>query len=159
MVKEPTCQCRRHRRHGFDPWVGKISWRRKWQPMPVFLPENFYGQRSLAGYSPWSHKEPDMTMLTCSVMRTYIYISFPLPPPSSFPCSSRPLFFPPLCRLISVSCGCNSKCCHQLVFTRSWNIRAERSGFKETERPCTHSSSALDRGGPHWYLPRSPAMG
>ena len=39
VVKEPTCQCRRHRRHGFDPWVGKISWRRKWQPMPVFLPE------------------------------------------------------------------------------------------------------------------------
>ena len=43
--KEPTCQCRRHR---FDPWVGKIPWRREWQPTPVFLPKEFHGQRSLA---------------------------------------------------------------------------------------------------------------
>ena len=35
--KEVACQCRRHKRHGFDPWVGKISWRRKWQPTPVSL--------------------------------------------------------------------------------------------------------------------------
>ena len=36
--KEPTCQCRRHKRHEFDPWVRKIPWRRAWQPTPVFLP-------------------------------------------------------------------------------------------------------------------------
>ena len=36
--KEPVCQCKRHRRHGFSPWVGKIPWRRAWQPAPVFLP-------------------------------------------------------------------------------------------------------------------------
>ena len=36
--KDPTCQCRRRRRLGFDPWVGKIPWRREWQPNPVFLP-------------------------------------------------------------------------------------------------------------------------
>ena len=36
--KEPTCKCRRPKRWGFDPWVGKIPWRRKWQPTPVFLP-------------------------------------------------------------------------------------------------------------------------
>ena len=42
--KEPTCQCRRHKRRGFHPWVGKIPWRRKWQPTPVFLPgESFDG--------------------------------------------------------------------------------------------------------------------
>ena len=35
--KEYTCQCRSLRRHGFDPWVGKIPWRRSWQPTPVFL--------------------------------------------------------------------------------------------------------------------------
>ena len=35
--KESTCQCRRHRRHGFNPWVGKIPWRSKWQPISVFL--------------------------------------------------------------------------------------------------------------------------
>ena len=51
--KESACQCRRHKRCGFDPWVGKTSWRRKWQPTPVFLPEKFHRQRSLVGYSPW----------------------------------------------------------------------------------------------------------
>ena len=39
-AKEPTCQCKRHKRCGFDLWVGKIPWRRKWQPTPVFLLEN-----------------------------------------------------------------------------------------------------------------------
>ena len=48
------------RRTGFDPWVGKIPWRREWQPTPVFLPGKFHGQRSLAGYSPWYHKELNM---------------------------------------------------------------------------------------------------
>ena len=36
-------------------------WRRKWQPIPVFLPGEFHGQKSLVGYSPWGHKESDMT--------------------------------------------------------------------------------------------------
>ena len=44
-----------------NPQVGKIPWRRKWQPTPVFLPGEFHGQRSLAGYSPWGHKEVDTT--------------------------------------------------------------------------------------------------
>ena len=48
---------RRRRRPGLDPWVGKIPWRRKWQPTPVFLPGESHGQRSLAGRSPWgSHR-------------------------------------------------------------------------------------------------------
>ena len=58
MVKAPTCQCRRR---GFDPWVGKIPWRRKWQSTPVLLPGKSHGQRSLIGYSPWGRKESDMT--------------------------------------------------------------------------------------------------
>ena len=41
---------------GFDPWVGKIPWRREQLPTPVFWPGEFYGQRILAGYSPWGHK-------------------------------------------------------------------------------------------------------
>ena len=49
--KELTCQCRRPNRHGFDPWVGKSPWRKAWQPIPIFLPEESHGQRSLAGYS------------------------------------------------------------------------------------------------------------
>ena len=46
---------------GFDPWVGKIPWRRRWQPTPIFLPGESHGQRSLAGYNPWGHRELDMT--------------------------------------------------------------------------------------------------
>ena len=54
-----TClQCGRPR---FDPWVGKITWRRKWQPTPVSLPGEFHGQRSLVGYSPWGCKVLDTT--------------------------------------------------------------------------------------------------
>ena len=47
--KEPACQCRRCKRLMFDPWVGKMPWRRAWQPTPVFLPGESHGQRSLAG--------------------------------------------------------------------------------------------------------------
>ena len=64
MIKLPSgtaCQCRRHKRCRFDPWVRKIPWRRAWQPTPVFLPGESQGQRSLVGYSPWSHKESDTT--------------------------------------------------------------------------------------------------
>ena len=42
--------CLHCRRPGFDPWVRKILWRRKWQPTPVFLPGKSHGQRSLSGY-------------------------------------------------------------------------------------------------------------
>ena len=63
--KESACQCRRHRRHRFDPWVRKIPWRRKWQPTLVFLLGKPQRQRSLAGYSPWSREESDMTEHAC----------------------------------------------------------------------------------------------
>ena len=48
-------------RPGFIPWVKKISWRRKWQPTPGFLPGKSHGWWNLVGYSPWGHKESDMT--------------------------------------------------------------------------------------------------
>ena len=51
--KNFTGQCRRRK---FDLWVRKIPWRRKWQPTPVFLPGESYGQRTLVGYSPWGHQ-------------------------------------------------------------------------------------------------------
>ena len=51
--KESACQCKRHR---LNPWTGKIPWRRKWQPTPVFLPRKSCGRRSLANYSPWGCK-------------------------------------------------------------------------------------------------------
>ena len=59
--KEPACQCRRRKKPGFDPWVGKIPWRRAWQPTPVFLPGESHGQRSLVGCSPWCCEESDAT--------------------------------------------------------------------------------------------------
>ena len=67
MVKNPPAKKTKKRIHlqcgrpGFDPWVGKISWRREWIPTPVFLPGKFHGQRSLAGYSPLGRKESDTT--------------------------------------------------------------------------------------------------
>ena len=56
LKRLPAC-----RRPRFDPWVGKIPWRRKWQPTPVFLPGESHGGRSLVGYSPWGRKESDTT--------------------------------------------------------------------------------------------------
>ena len=48
-------------RPGFDPWVRKIPWKRKWQPTRVLLPGESHGWRSLVGYSPWGRKELDKT--------------------------------------------------------------------------------------------------
>ena len=49
----------------FNPWVGKTSWRRKWQPNPVFPLGKFHGQRSLESYGSWDRKESDMTEHAC----------------------------------------------------------------------------------------------
>ena len=67
--KEPNRQCRRCKRLGFDPWVEKIPWRRKWQPTPVFLLGKFHGQRSLEGYSPWGRKESNPTEHTRGILK------------------------------------------------------------------------------------------
>ena len=60
--KESTCLSRRHKRRGFYPWVGKIPWRREWQPTAVFLPGESMDRGAeglLVGYSPQGHKELD----------------------------------------------------------------------------------------------------
>ena len=62
--KQTSWQCRRHKRCKFDPCIGKIPWRRAWQPTPIFLPEESHGQKSLSSYSPWDCKESDMTEAT-----------------------------------------------------------------------------------------------
>ena len=64
--KEPTGQCRRYKKHRFNPW------RRAWQPTPVFLPGESHGQRSLAGCSPEGHKESDITKETAHMRTLYI---------------------------------------------------------------------------------------
>ena len=59
--KNPLANAGDKRESGLNPQIGKIPWRRAWQPTPVFLPGESHGQRKLAGYSPQGHKESDMT--------------------------------------------------------------------------------------------------
>ena len=61
VVKNPPANLPAFRGHRFDLWVEKTPWRSKWLPTPVFLPGKSHGQRSLAGYSLWGHKESDTT--------------------------------------------------------------------------------------------------
>ena len=75
--KKPICQCRKHERLGFDPWVRKIPWRRAWQPASVFLPGESHGQESLVGYIPQDHKETQLKRLSMHMhvlMNKYMYI-------------------------------------------------------------------------------------
>ena len=68
--------CLQCRRSGFDPWIGKIPWRRKWQPTPVFFPGKSHGQRSLAGYSPWGRKGSDTITSDGSTFSSFWGLSF-----------------------------------------------------------------------------------
>ena len=74
--KEPACQCRRHKRHGFSPWVGKIPWRRTWQPTPVFLPGESHEQKSLMGYKSKGSQRVrhDWSDLACVHKHTHTHI-------------------------------------------------------------------------------------
>ena len=69
--KESACQCRRGKRQGFNSWVWKISWRRKWQLIPVDLLGKFHGRRRLVVYSPQSRKESDTTEYACLYAHTH----------------------------------------------------------------------------------------
>ena len=64
VVKSPPTSAVRLKKCGFDPWVGKIPWRRVWQPTAVFLPRECHGHRNLAGCSPQGHTELHMTETT-----------------------------------------------------------------------------------------------
>ena len=70
---EPVCQWRRPRILQFNPWVRKIPERKAWLPTPVFLPTESHGQRSLVGYSPWGHKELDMTEIYTHTLGFELY--------------------------------------------------------------------------------------
>ena len=77
-----VCQCRKRKRHGFDPWARKIPWRKAWQPTLIFLPGESHGQKSLAGCSPWGHRvQHNWSNLKCTHMRKsdYIFCRFPEP--------------------------------------------------------------------------------
>ena len=99
---------------GFDPSVGKIPWRREWQPTPVFLPGEFHEQRSLVSYSPWDCKELDRTErltlslsllsdtpgkpqapLPANLQHTFLFLLVPIISSfgdTSFPCTSVTTF-------------------------------------------------------------------
>ena len=102
--KEPAWQCRRYKRCGFNPWVGKLLWRRKWQLTPVFLPGESHRQRSLVGYSAWGcrvgHDWSDLACTyTCIRHQTTYIISI---------CSFIPLWFS---MLLSVFIVCKFSLC------------------------------------------------
>ena len=78
--KESACQCKSHRRRGFDPWVGKIPWRMEWQPSPLFLPGKSHRQRSFGGLrSIWS-RESDMmeqrSMCLCICLHVCLFVLY-----------------------------------------------------------------------------------
>ena len=100
MVKNPMQETR------FDAWVGKIPWRRAWQPTPVFLPREFSRQRSLVGYSPWGPKESD----------TAEWLTFFWPVTSTL--APRPILF-----LSVVACGLVAKSCLTLATPRTVTYR------------------------------------
>ena len=86
VVKNPPAN---YKRHSFKPWVGQISWRRNWQPTPVFLPGESHGQRSLAGYSPQGRKESDMTKYACTttgIKLEFVFCCFDRAVTTSKPC-------------------------------------------------------------------------
>ena len=72
VVKNLPANARRHKRHRFNPWVGKIAWRRAWHPTPIFLPGESHGQRRLVGYRPWVTQS--WTRLKQLSMHTHVYI-------------------------------------------------------------------------------------
>ena len=79
------------RRPRFDPWVGKIPWRRKWQPTPVLLPGESHGGRSLVGYSPWGRKDTTERLHFTSLFAVIELDLQPLSPPAGGTASSGPL--------------------------------------------------------------------
>ena len=72
--REPTSLWRRHKRWGFNPWVGKIPWSRQWQPTPVFFPGEYHEQRSLAGYTV--HGVPKSWTQLKRLSRLALYIRY-----------------------------------------------------------------------------------
>ena len=83
---------RRYRRHKFNPWAGRISWRRKWQLTPVFLPRKSYWQKSLTGYSSWGWtwlsdwkvKESEVAQLCPTLCNPMDCIAYQAPPSMEF---------------------------------------------------------------------------
>ena len=106
--KESACNAGDAGKCGFNPQVGKIPWRRAWQPTPLFLPRESHGQRSLMGCSPQGRKESDTTEATEHTPSPYFHRSFPKPHHNHFSgtvCSAGNKKW-----VMNVSHMCNFKC-------------------------------------------------
>ena len=76
--KESALQCRKCKRCGFDPWVGKIPWSRGWQPTPVFLPGEFRGQRNLVDYIVHGVRYNSVTKQQCPFLLQNVSFVYPV---------------------------------------------------------------------------------
>ena len=116
--KEPTCQCKRHKGHRFNPWDGKISWRRSWQPTPVFLPGESPrteepGRLQATGSQGVRHDWSNLAHSTHRNTKLYVlgelselWVSFPLSVPTN---CQHPVTAAPVCReLLLVSMNSKS---------------------------------------------------
>ena len=88
--EESTSQGRRPKTAAFDPWVGKIPWRRKWQPVPVLLPGKSQGQRSPSGYSLWGYKGTQLSMI-CLHKTIYFFFLKKIPKKGFYICITKSL--------------------------------------------------------------------
>ena len=93
--------------------VGKIPWRREWQPTPVFLPGEFHGQRNLAGYRPWGHKQLDMTEWLTLSLKLNLY-------PSLCWCTLRLLPYPGYCKQCCNEHECGAWISRYMPRRNSW---------------------------------------
>ena len=139
----------RQRRWGFDPWLGKIPWRRKWQPTPVFLPGESHGQRSLMGYSPWGLRRVGHDWIDLAAAAGFVEREKKE--------GNNPVTKKDSCFLISPSwqsqCRIYSKpeywsgTCHRTVFLGMKTRTQASAGSREVPRGCLfHSLQEKGRG-------------
>ena len=147
-------QCGRPR---FNHWVRKISWRRKWQPSPVFLPGKSHGWGNLVGYSPWGRKESDMTeqlhlmkvkgrsqkaSLNLDLQKTNIMASSPI---TSWQIDGETMEtvmgFIFLGSKITVDGGCSHKIKRHLLLERKAMTQLDSVFLKVLQLSCSHEET------------------
>ena len=126
---------RSHRRRGFNLWVGKIPWRRKWQSTLVFLHGESHGQRSLEGYRLWGHKESDTTeWLNWTKLKIYfvsflcVFFHLFLIPSASV----SPYHFGPSVQFSSVTQLCPTPCDPMICSTPGLPVHHQLPEFTQT---------------------------